>query len=154
AAHMFIFYFGVLADITPPDALAAYAAAAIAKTDPLATGWTATRLALAGIVVPFMFVYSPAMLLQGAGSGEIVLTVATAIVGVVALAAAVSGYFFAPATLADRVMLVASALALIFHDPRGDALGLVLLVLVAGLQIVRRGRARVVPATAGGDGGG
>ncbi|MGH2404182.1 MAG: TRAP transporter fused permease subunit [bacterium] len=153
AAHMFIFYFGVLADITPPDALAAYAAAAIAKTDPLATGWTATRLALAGIVVPFMFVYSPAMLLQGAGTGEILLTVGTALIGVIALAAAVSGYFFATASIVERLLLVISALALIFHDPRGDAIGIGLLGLVAVIQIVRRDRVTVAPAPAGGDGG-
>jgi TRAP-type uncharacterized transport system fused permease subunit len=66
AAHLFIFYFGVIADVTPPDALAAYAAAGIARTDPLKTGFTATRLALAGILVPFVFVYSPTILLQGA----------------------------------------------------------------------------------------
>ncbi len=154
AAHMFIFYYGVLAAITPPDALAAYAAAGIARTDPLATGWTATRLALAGIVVPFVFVYSPTILLQGAGSGEILLTVATAVVGIVALAAAVSGYFFTVATWPERALLIGAALALIFHDPRGDAAGVVLLALVAAIQILRRGRARVAsPAPAGGEGG-
>ncbi|MGQ0550138.1 MAG: TRAP transporter fused permease subunit [Armatimonadota bacterium] len=158
AAHMFIFYYGVLADITPPDALAAYAAAGIAKSDPLATGWTATRLALAGIIVPFMFVYSPTILLQGAGLSEIVVTAATAVVGVVALAAAVSGYFLAVATLLDRLLLVVSALALIFHDPRGDVLGVGLLALVAALQLMRRERepdrhARTPPAPAGGESG-
>jgi len=151
AAHMFIFYFGVLADITPPDALAAYAAAGIAKTDPLATGWTATRLALAGIVVPYMFVYSPTILLQGAGLQEIVFTAATAVVGVVALAAAVTGYFLAPAGWPERLVLVLAALALIFHDPRGDAVGFALLVLVAAIQMVRKSRAPTVAIPAGGD---
>lgn len=138
AAHMFIFYFGVLADITPPDALAAYAAAAIAKTDPLATGWTATRLALAGIIVPYMFVYSPTILLQGAGLREILITAATAVVGVVALAAGVSGYLLAVATWVERLLLVGAALALIFHDVRADVLGVGLLGLVGTLQVLRR----------------
>lgn len=151
AAHMFIFYYGVLADITPPDALAAYAAAGIARTDPLATGWTATRLALAGIVVPFMFVYSPSILMQGADTGVIVLTVVTALVGIVALAAAVAGYFFAPATWPDRIALVTAALALIFHDPRGDALGIGLLMLVGAIQLMRRGRVLAAPVPSGGD---
>lgn len=151
AAHMFIFYYGVLADITPPDALAAYAAAGIARSDPLATGWTATRLALAGIVVPFMFVYSPSILMQGADTGAIVLTIVTSLVGIVALAAAVAGYFFAPTTWPDRIALVTGALALIFHDPRGDVLGIGLLALVAAVQLMRRGRVLAVPVPSGGD---
>lgn len=141
AAHMFIFYYGVIADITPPDALAAYAAAGIAKTDPFQTAWTATRLALAGIIVPFVFVYSPAILLQGAGLSEIIVTAATAVIGVITLSAAVSGYFFTLATWPERVMLVVTALALIFHDVRADGAGIVLLVMVAAIQIVRRRRA-------------
>ena len=149
AAHLFIFYYGVIADITPPDALAAYAAAGIAKTDPFATGWTATRLALAGIIVPFAFVYSPTILLQGAALGEIVLTAATALVGTVALAAAVSGDFFAPATWFERGVLVAAAVALIFSEPVADLLGLALMVLIALKQIVSRRHSRPIPATAG-----
>ncbi len=149
AAHLFIFYYGVIADITPPDALAAYAAAAIAKTDPFATGWTATRLALAGIIVPFVFVYSPTILLQGAALDEIVLTAATALVGTVALAAAVSGYFFAPATWFERGVLVAAALALIFSEPVGDVIGVALMVLIAMKQIVRRRHGRPIPPAAG-----
>jgi TRAP transporter 4TM/12TM fusion protein len=140
AAHMFIFYFGVIADITPPDALAAYAAAGIAKTDPFETGWTATRLALAGILVPYVFVYSPSILLQGVGVTEIVITVASALVGVIALAAAVSGYLFAPATWPERGLLAIAALALIFHNPLWDIAGVGLLILTALIQIVRRGR--------------
>jgi TRAP transporter 4TM/12TM fusion protein len=138
AAHMFIFYFGVIADVTPPDALAAYAAAGIAKTDPLQTGFTATRLALAGILVPFVFVYSPTILLQGARISEIVITAATALVGVIALAGAVSGYFFTNASWLERALLAVAATVLIFHDLRADAVGLALLALVSLAQILRR----------------
>ncbi|MDR7486522.1 MAG: TRAP transporter permease [Armatimonadota bacterium] len=138
AAHLFIFYFGVIADITPPDALAAYAAAGIARTDPFKTGLTATRLALAGIIVPFIFVYSPTILLQGATLTEIVITAATGVVGVIALSAAVSGYFWGPATWPERGLLAAIALALIFHDLRADVAGFAMLVLVSAMQVVRR----------------
>ena len=151
AAHLFIFYYGVIADITPPDALAAYAAAAIAKTDPFKTGWTATRLALAGILVPFVFVYSPTILLQGAGLGEIVITVLTAVVGIIALSAAISGYFFAVASWPERAILAVAAVALIFSDIRLDAIGIGLLVLVTAIQLVRRRVAR--PQAAEGVGG-
>jgi TRAP transporter 4TM/12TM fusion protein len=148
AAHMFIFYFGVIADVTPPDALAAYAAAGIAKTDPFKTGWTATRLALAGIIVPYMFIYSPTILLQGAALPEILVTAATAVVGIVALAGAVSGYLFTPATWLERALLAGSALALIFHDLRADAVGLGLLAAVSAAQIARRRRQALCGAAA------
>ena len=154
SAHMFIFYFGVIADITPPDALAAYAAAGIAKTDPFQTGWTATRLALAGIIVPYVFVYSPTILLQGAALGEILLTAASALIGVIALAAAVSGYLFAVATWPERAMLAAAALALIFHNLMLDVAGIGLIGLTALIQVARRGRKPPgVPAAAGAGGG-
>ena len=139
AAHLFIFYYGVTADITPPDALAAYAAAGIAKTDPFKTGFTATRLALAGILVPFVFVYSPTILLQGGFSSvEFVETIASALIGIVALSAAVSGYFFAEATWPERGLLAAAALALVFSSVRLDVLGAAMLVLVAAIQLMRR----------------
>jgi TRAP-type uncharacterized transport system fused permease subunit len=141
AAHMFIFYFGVIADVTPPDALAAYAAAGIARTDPLRTGFTATRLALAGIMVPFVFVYSPTILLRGGSTADILLTAATALVGVIALAGAVSGYFFTTASWPERAALAAAAASLVFHDVRADVAGGVLLGLVCAWQLLRRRRA-------------
>jgi TRAP transporter 4TM/12TM fusion protein len=146
AAHMFIFYYGVIADITPPDALAAYAAAGIAKTDPFQTGWTATRLALAGIIVPFVFVYSPSILLQGATLGDVVLTAATALVGVVALSAAVSGYLFGVATWPERALLALAAVGLIFHNLMWDVAGVGLIAVVAVIQIARRQPRPAAPA--------
>jgi TRAP-type uncharacterized transport system fused permease subunit len=153
AAHLFIFYYGVTADITPPDALAAYAAAGIAKTDPFKTGFTATRLALAGILVPFVFAYSPIIILQGhVALAGFVETMVTAVIGIIALSGAVSGYFFDTASWPERAILAAAALALVFSDPRGDVVGLGLLVLVSAFQIVRRRMAR--PHAAAGVGGG
>ncbi len=153
AAHLFIFYYGVTADITPPDALAAYAAAGIAKTDPFKTGFTATRLALAGILVPFVFVYSPVIILQGnVTPGEFAETIMSAVVGIIALSAAVSGYLFAPASWPERGVLAVAALALVFSDPRFDLIGVGLLMLVAIIQVIRRRIAR--PRAAEGVGGG
>ncbi|MDR7481831.1 MAG: TRAP transporter permease [Armatimonadota bacterium] len=153
AAHLFIFYFGVLADITPPDALAAYAAAGIARTDPFQTGLTATRLALAGIIIPYVFVYSPTILMQGAELSEIAITTATAVVGVVALSAAIAGYLFGPARALERVLLGLTAVALIFHDVRADVAGLGLLAAVVVVQVVRR-RAQGPAVEAAARGGG
>ncbi|MDR7544055.1 MAG: TRAP transporter permease [Armatimonadota bacterium] len=141
AAHMFIFYFGVIADVTPPDALAAYAAAGIARTDPLRTGFTATRLALAGIMVPYVFVYSPTILLQGGSTADILITAATALVGIIALSGAVSGYLFAVASWPERTALAAAATSLVFHDVRADVVGGALLGLVCAWQLLRRRRA-------------
>jgi TRAP transporter 4TM/12TM fusion protein len=146
AAHFFIFYYGVIADITPPDALAAYAAAGIARSDPFQTGWTATRLALAGILVPFAFVYSPALLMYNATPAEIAITTATALVGIVALSAAVSGYFFTVAHPFERIFLLAAAVTLVFQNLGADAAGAVLILITAVIQIVRRRRqARAAP---------
>jgi TRAP transporter 4TM/12TM fusion protein len=148
AAHMFIFYFGVIADVTPPDALAAYAAAGIARTDPLKTGFTATRLALAGIMVPYVFVYSPTILLQGGSAADMVITAATAVVGVIALSGAVAGYLLTSASWPERAALAAAAASLVFHDVRADVVGGALLGLVCAWQLVRRRRARA-PASPG-----
>jgi TRAP transporter 4TM/12TM fusion protein len=147
AAHLFIFYYGVIADITPPDALAAYAAAGIAKTDPFQTGLTATRLALAGILVPFVFVYSPVILLQQGSPVDVIVTTLTAVVGIVALSAAVSGYFFAPARALERLALLVAAVALVFQNLRWDAVGAALLVATAVVQVARRRRPAGLAAT-------
>ncbi len=144
AAHLFIFYFGVIADLTPPDALAAYAAAGIARSDPLRTGLTATRLALAGIIVPFIFVYSPALLLQGGGLGEVLMTALTGLLGVVALAAGASGYLLRPAPPLHRALLVVAAVALIFHTLTWDLVGVAIL---GGIVLVQRSPARVPAAS-------
>ncbi|MCS7173413.1 MAG: TRAP transporter fused permease subunit [Armatimonadetes bacterium] len=141
AAHLFIFYYGVIADLTPPDALAAYAAAGIARTPPFPVSLEATRHALAAILVPYMFVYSPEILLLSGGPADQALAVATALVGIVLLSAGVSGYFFWHAHLLERVVLVAASVVLVFHNPLLDLLGLGAAALVAVAQRLRRSRA-------------
>jgi TRAP transporter 4TM/12TM fusion protein len=113
AAHMFVFYFAVMSAITPPVALAAYAAAGVAGTDPFKTGITAFKLGIAAFIVPFMFIYSPELMMIGAGWKIIVATI-TASVGIYFLAAMVQGWFAGINTnLLVRVLLLAAALTLI-----------------------------------------
>lgn len=143
-AHMFVFYFGVMANLTPPVALAAFAGAGLAGADPNRTGYAALKLALAGFVVPFMFVYSPAMLLQGS-IAEIAMVSLTAVIGVVALAAASEGWLRIGASLPERMALAATALLLLSPNPVHDIAGLVLAIAVYMWQ-TRRSRTGVVRA--------
>ena len=136
AAHLFIFYFGCISNVTPPVSLAAYAAAGIADAPPLKTAWTAMGLASAGFLVPFMFIYAPPLILVGTAA-EIATTTLTAMIGVVALAGAVIGYVRTPLGLWRRAALMAAAVALIAPSLMWDGIGLALL-LVAGFVGVDR----------------
>ena len=133
AAHMFAFYFAVLSAITPPVALAVFAAAALAKANMWRAGLESVRIAAAGFIVPFMFVYEPALLAIGEW-GDIALAAATATVGVMALAASLYGYLLAPLALWQRVALGAAAFLLIKPGIVTDVMGLGILGLVAALQ--------------------
>jgi TRAP transporter 4TM/12TM fusion protein len=148
AAHMFIFYYGVIADLTPPDALAAYAAAGIARTPPFPVSLEATRHALAAIIVPFTFIYSPEILLMSGTAAEQLQAVVTAIVGIVILAGGVSGYFFWHAHIVERILLVGAAVILIFHNPMADVAGISVAALIATAQILRRREARTTSPSA------
>jgi TRAP transporter 4TM/12TM fusion protein len=114
AAHMFAFYFGCLSAITPPECLAVYAAASISRCSVWAAGWQAVKFGAAGFIVPFFFVYYPALLFTGPWI-EIAIAAVTGLIGVVALAAGLEGYLIRPATWLERGMFLAGALLLI--DP-------------------------------------
>lgn len=135
AAHLFIFYFGVISNVTPPVSLAAYAAAGVAGAPAMQTAVTAAVLALAGFIVPFMFIYGPPLLLVGS-IGEIALAAATATVGVIALASATMGYARRPLATWERVLMGAAALTLIYPSLPTDVAGL----LVIGFFFTRRGK--------------
>jgi TRAP transporter 4TM/12TM fusion protein len=139
AAHLFIFYFAVISMVTPPVALAAYAAAGLAKTSMWQTGWTAFRLALAGFLIPYAFVFDPALILVGPLSETIWRTTTTAI-GVVALAAAVVGYLLRPLNVMERGLIFAAAVLMIVPEKTTDFVGLALFALLIGFQWMR-GRA-------------
>jgi len=129
AAHLFIFYFGCISNVTPPVSLAAYAASGIAGSPPLQTAWTAMLLASAGFVVPFMFVYGPALLLVG-DPLEILLVVGTAVAGVTALAAATMGFMRRVLPAWARLVLGGGAMALIFPGLMSDGFGLAVILLI------------------------
>ncbi len=139
AAHMFVFYFGIVADITPPVALAAYAGSAIAKSNPLKTGVTATRLAITAFIVPYIFAYSPQMLI-GIDNGihtpwyEIVLLVITAIFGIIMISAGMEGYFLKKMPWWQRIMALAGGLCMVIPGWKTDAAGVALIVLLIVIQ--------------------
>lgn len=139
AAHMFVFYFGIVADITPPVALAAYAGSAIAKSNPLKTGVTATRLAITAFIVPYIFAYSPEMLI-GIDTGvatpwySIVLLVITAVCGIYIISAGMEGYMYKSMPLWERVMALAGGLLMIIPGWETDIAGFALMIILMLLQ--------------------
>jgi TRAP transporter 4TM/12TM fusion protein len=129
AAHMFAFYFAVLSAITPPVALAVYAAAGLAKSDLWASGWAAVKIGAAGFIVPFMFVYEPALLMIGTWSA-VAIGFVTASIGILLFAAGLHGYLLGPAVLWHRAMLIAAGLLLIDLGLVTDLIGAGLAALV------------------------
>ena len=136
AAHLFIFYFACLSALTPPVALASFAAAAIAKAKTWDVGWEGMRFAIAGYLVPYMFVYGPAMVLIGSAT-EIAIAIVTGLIGTMALSGAVQRWLLTDTSLPERVLLLASAVALIKPGWVTDLIGLGLLIIVAALQYLK-----------------
>lgn len=139
-AHMFVFYYAVMSAITPPVALAAYAAAGVAGVDPFKTGFTAFKLGIAAFIVPFMFMYSPELLMVGSG-GKIAFALLTATVGVYLLSASVQGWFAGRvANVVIRSLLVIAAFCLINSDLLWDAVavGIVALVVVSQKVLAKK----------------
>jgi TRAP transporter 4TM/12TM fusion protein len=137
AAHMFAFYFGCLSAVTPPECLAVYAAASIARCSMWSAGWQAMKFAAAGFVVPFFFIYYPALLFQGPWS-EIFLAAVTGGIGVIALAAGLEGYFIRAASWMERILFLGAALCLIHPNLTTDALGLALIGVGLVIQKLRQ----------------
>lgn len=155
-AHMFAFYFGIIADVTPPVALAAIAGAAIAKAKPMKTAVNATKLAIGAFIVPYMFIYNPAMLMIGANAISIIGITLTAIIGMFAISVGLEGYAFARTgflnnlavsakvkkafSAVERLCFVAAGLCCIDPRPATDIFGVVFLLALLALQIYRRRR--------------
>jgi TRAP-type uncharacterized transport system fused permease subunit len=148
-SHMFVFYYGIIADLTPPVALAALAAAPIAKASPDAIGWQATRIALAGFLIPFMSVYEPSLMLQSGGAiaaqygywVEVALVFAKALVVIGMSGVAAIGYLAVRTTLAERALAGVAAALIIGDFPWSDTSGLVLAAAVTALNVLRARRA-------------
>ncbi|MBU1208676.1 MAG: TRAP transporter large permease subunit [Proteobacteria bacterium] len=136
AAHLFVFYFGCISAITPPVAVAAYAGAAIAGSDPMRTGYTAWRLGLAAFIVPFMFIYGPPLIMVGTVL-EIIQASVTALIGVAFLAASIQGFTLTRLVPAERIFLFIAALLLIKAGWMTDLAGIAIGVTIAGVHIAR-----------------
>ena len=135
SAHFFVFYFGIVADITPPVALAAYAGSAIAKSSPMKTAFTATRLAIAGFIVPYICALSPAMLLIDAGPVEVVMIVITSLIGIFGVAAGLSGFVYRTMNPLMRILIVVGGITLLIPGTMTDVIGL---VMVVGVILIQR----------------
>ena len=144
AAYFFVFYFGIVADITPPVALAAYAGAAIAKANPMKTGVNATKLAIAAFIVPYIFSYSPAMLFINVnGAIEVVQIVISALIGLFGIAAALNGYVYKKIPMLLRLALAAGGLCMMIPGTASDVTGL---VIVGGIVLLQRVGAKKLAA--------
>lgn len=141
AAHMFAFYFGIIADVTPPVALAAFAGAGIAGSDPMRTGINASKLAIAAFVVPYIFVLSPTLLMVNATAGTLLWSTCTSLVGMVGLSSAMIGYFLAPASPLVRVLFFVGGLLLIDPGLQTDIIGGGILAAMMTLQYIKRKKA-------------
>jgi TRAP-type uncharacterized transport system fused permease subunit len=144
AAHMFVFYFGIVADITPPVALAAFAGAAIAKANPIKTGVTATRLAITAFLIPYIFVFNPSMLFINTNALQVVQIIITSFIGMFGLAAGLEGYMFRHINVMERLMAIAGGLLLIIPGIVTDSIGIVLIGIVFAVQWIGRRREKGV----------
>jgi hypothetical protein len=146
AAHMFAFYYGVVSDITPPTALAAVAAAGLARANPLSTMLQASRLGIAAFFVPILFVFAPALLMIGSPV-EVALSAVTAAAGLYAFCAGLTGYLASPLSLLRRALLIAAAVALIAPVANADLVGIVLFAAGVLPDLLRKSGAAAPPAT-------
>jgi TRAP-type uncharacterized transport system fused permease subunit len=146
AAHMFAFYFAILSAITPPVALAVFAAAGLAKSDLWRTGWAAMKVGAAGFIVPFMFVYEPALLMIGDWPNIVWRTVVSCI-GIGLLAGGLHGYLLRAMPHWERALAIVAAVMLVVPNITADLVGLALTAALLLLQLVVRGATQ--PASVG-----
>ena len=140
AAHFFVFYFGIVADITPPVALAAYAGSAIAKSDPMKTGVNATKLAIAAFIIPYVFALEPGLLLMNNGFLNAVLSIVTAAVGMFGIAVGLEGYLRGNVHWLLRIVSIVGGLLLIYPGVLTDVIGVVAVGAVVAAQLLRAKR--------------
>ncbi|MDY3281042.1 TRAP transporter permease [Dysosmobacter sp.] len=134
SAHFFVFYFGIVADITPPVALAAYAGAAIAKSNAMKTALNATKLAIAAFIVPYIFAMNPAMLFVDTNAIQVIQICITSVMGIFGVAAALNGYLYKHINPLFRLLIAAGGLAMMIPGTLTDVVGLALVVVIIVLQ--------------------
>ncbi|NDK31291.1 TRAP transporter permease [Nesterenkonia haasae] len=139
AAHMFVFFFGILADVTPPVCLAAFAGAGIAGANPMRAGVSAMRMAVAGFLIPYAFILEPALLLEGTFT-ELILALGTVVLGMIGVSSGLAGYLIAHGTVVDRVLLVVGGVMLIYPDVVVSGAGLGVVAAAVAIQAVLRSR--------------
>lgn len=146
AAHMFVFFFGIVADITPPVALAAFAATGISKGDPIRTGVNAAKLAIAAFIIPYMFVFQPQLLLIDTNIFEVSWILLTAIIGMISIGAGLIGYWYRKINWLERIITVAAGLMLIYPESFTDTIGLIIFIIMFALQLLsmRRNKGNTV----------
>lgn len=137
AAHFFVFYFGIVADITPPVCLAAYAGAGLARANPFMSGVTAFKLATAAYIIPFIFVLNPQMLLIDAEVMTVIFSVATAVIGMIGVSSGMMGFLIRKTFLWERIALIIGGLALISPSQTQDIIGVAIMVIVLFIQARR-----------------
>lgn len=134
AAHMFVFYFGIVADITPPVCLAAYAGAGIAKANPFKTGVTAVKLAIAAFIIPYIFIYNPMLVLVDVTVWKLIIGVLAAVLGMIGVSSAVIGFFIRNSRIWERIVLFGAGLMLIIPEFLSSGIGLVLIGVIWFIQ--------------------
>ena len=139
AAHMFAFYFGIIADVTPPVALAALAGAAIAKAKPMRTAVNATKLAIGAFIIPYMFVFNSQMLMIDANAVQLSYILLTALIGMFGISVALEGYGFGfTSNIVERLLFAAGGLLCVIPEGMTDVIGLCMLAVLCTFQIIRR----------------
>lgn len=141
AAHMFVFFFGILADVTPPVCLAAFAGAGIANANPMRAGVSASRMAVAGFLIPYAFILEPALLLQGTAT-ELLTALGTLILGMIGVSSGLAGYLIAHGTVVDRLLLVIGGVLMIYPDLTISGVGFGIAVIGVAIQVFLRSRGR------------
>lgn len=138
SAHLFVFYFGIIADITPPVALAAFAASGISGGEPIRTGIIASKLAAAAFIIPYMFVLSPSLLMIDTTWLELIWVVATAFAGMIALGAGLIGFWYRKLTWIERILALVTGLALVYPEGIYSYVGVVVFIVLWAIQWTAR----------------
>src|SRR5690625_4528821 len=138
AVHMFVFYFGIVADITPPVCLAAYAGAGIARDNPFKSGVTAVKLAIAAFIVPYIFIYNPIVVLVDVTALDLIISIITSVIGMVAVSSSVIGFLLTESKVFERLILFVGGLALILPGLLTDVAGIAVIGFIWYLQQRRK----------------
>ena len=138
AAHMFVFYFGIIADVTPPVALAAMAGAAIAKSDPLKTGIEATKLSIGAFIIPYMFIFNPDILMINTTISDIIPILITSLIGMFGVSAGLEGYVFRKCKPYERILFIIAGLLSIYPEFYTDIIGIGIIAILVIVQIITK----------------